>query len=91
MRRAILQISDQLIAEICKGCKFGFEGYFAVIKNGLPEDAKAVYVIRINEYSIGIVLESSFFEDIEEGKRYPLLDPVIVEARMTATKQPLKP
>lgn len=78
MKRAILEISDQLFMQILNRCKAGFWGNYKVKENGLPEDVK---IIRA-EQSCGcfkLLLESESFLDIEDEKPYPELPPPIFE------------
>lgn len=74
MKRAIVQISDDLLVEILKGLKSGFNGRFKVIKNGLPEDVKLIRAYPVRDQIIEMILESESFKDIADAP-IPVLDP----------------
>lgn len=77
MKRAILEISDDLFMVILKGFKAGFSGQFKVADNALPIDTR---IVRVNmssspENTLMLLLESEEFKDIENGELYPVLTP----------------
>ena len=74
MKQATLQFSTDFAVELCKGCTSGFVGRFAVERNGLPADAKAVRMRMGPNDTIEILIESEEFEDVESGGICPVLD-----------------
>ena len=85
MKNAILEITAELIIEILKGAEANFEGFFQVIENGLPKDAKVVEIATkslvdtSDHYSNSVLvkLHSEEFRNIPKGERLPRLDPPI--------------
>jgi hypothetical protein len=76
-RRKIVSITDALLVQMMAA---GFIGSYEVIEDGLPPDARIVDV-RFSAFSqpghntLELLIESAEFEPIEEGQRYPHLNP----------------
>lgn len=82
-RYAILQVTPELLVEICKGQLIK---RFFIEKHALPEDARIVGVGAMNSMRqvsvfdtshqiIGIVVESASYEPVLPGMPLPILDP----------------
>jgi hypothetical protein len=60
---AFLDISTELLSELCKGLTSGINPRcYVVHKNALPQDARAVGASLISEHTIRIAVKSSEFK-----------------------------
>ena len=73
MKRAIFEISDHLLVELCKGFIVGAGGHYEVVENGLPKDTKVVSSTVIKNGVVGIIVESESFDDVKYGEMHPTL------------------
>jgi hypothetical protein len=65
MAKAFLNISSELLIEICKGLHEGDDiRFYQVIENGLPKDTKYLGTL-FEENRVKIIIESDKFEEGE--------------------------
>lgn len=73
MKRAVLVLSDYLVTSILKASLSTDRKITSVIKNALPDDVKIIRIGHDINGTLRIILESEEFEDIQDGKPYPIL------------------
>jgi len=82
MRHAILEITDSVIADIYKLLKPDDQSWrVKVIENALPADTKAIKTVMMSDSwqgTVGIVIESKEFDDIDPGDALPILPPPVM-------------
>lgn len=76
MKRAILQISDEILMDILKGLMTGPNRKFKVTENPLPKDVKIVRSYSVDR-TVEIIVESEAFVEIEKSP-YPVLSCPVV-------------
>lgn len=79
-RRAILLVTPELCTEMVKGVQEPGDRFrrFRVVENPIPSDAKVVDVYYdAGQGLFNIVLESSAFDLVEEGKPLPIVKPMM--------------
>ena len=88
MKRAILEITDQLLLDLLKGFNFNDERlrFFNVIGNPLPDDTKPVRCQIMDNGNLGILVESESFENIRGNTVYPTLDKPVLRTEFVDRK-----
>jgi len=78
MKRAVLEITDQLLIDMLKPFKHENKMYTILVENPLPPDAKIVRIEQHpywaeNNICLGVLLESEQFKDVPPAEVYPRL------------------